>query len=965
MSLRVNNNIGSLSALNKLRANDMAQQKSLERLSSGLRINKASDDPSGLVVSEKLRGQITSLNQAMRNTQNNINMINTAEAALSEIGDILVDIRSSVVFALNTGFASGDQIRAEQDKINQSLVAIDRIASSTRFANRNLLNGESDFLVNKSAGAAFDDLTVRSVRMAPGAEQTKFEVNVSQLAERATLVTNADVRADHVIVDGNGSDFATLRVRGDKGTADIQLGAGSTVQDFISAVNQNTATTGVYAASHRPMALDSGSSEFVIRGAGAGVQLNGNGQDLVFGVRLGDGKVENVVVNSGAGAIVTAGDLESALQNIDANFEVYEKDGDLFIRNADNRFELTGAENVRSYTITAAQLATIFDANEDGDPTSFGDIGFDVLGNGSITADDEEFTFANTGGPGVDTPEDIEAMIAAIRGMDVWGDTDNVAIHMDGNGNMVIMDMTGSIMGSQGNSVGLVNRGADDGLTASAINGYQSVTSYSGDLAKLSGGGKAHDEAVSFINFNMPSDFISNSGELRISTEALEGGTLDFVIKDAHGNEHTIQVTDGTIDDYITLADIQTALEGISNDDPSAGGYAANERSSYVAYFDKVGGLTIVDRYGGHFTMNETPEDTTTTPEVDEGTDLKALFGKKDFASTSNHERLALYSTEFGASKVISIEDVTAPTSGVTMTSALNGGLTVTGDGRDGLGALAGTANTMQGLSGGMIQAAGKDVKGNISGVAFAGNGFHVDFVTNSLDVSFTLGEHFGRMGDAGKRADAASFGFAAHAGLDGASRLNPLYAGQKLPNGYLDRVDFAIRQSFGGGPGNVSGMRFQIRETNNATDSIHLGIRQVSTATLGGRLTPETGAGSESFEARFMGGALNTMRTGGGNDLLTNPNNALDIVDRAIDQVTGLRSYLGSVAADTLQRNLNSVGVAVENLTGAQSFIRDLDFAEETTNFTKAQIMFQASTSVLAASNSTQQAVLGLLQGI
>jgi len=82
-------------------------------------------------------------------------------------------------------------------------------------------------------------------------------------------------------------------------------------------------------------------------------------------------------------------------------------------------------------------------------------------------------------------------------------------------------------------------------------------------------------------------------------------------------------------------------------------------------------------------------------------------------------------------------------------------------------------------------------------------------------------------------------------------------------------------------------------------------------------------------------------------------------------DQVTGLRSYLGSVSADTLQRNLNSVGVQVENLAGAESYIRDLDFAEETINFTKAQILFQASTSVLSAANSIPQAVLSLLQGV
>lgn len=275
MGLRVNNNISSLSALTNLKRNDQMQQASLERLSTGLRINRASDDPSGLVISEKLRAQIGSLNRALENTQNDINIINTAEAALQEISDVLVNMRSSVVFALNTGFASGEQIAAEQDKLNQSLVAIDRIAQSTRFGKRGLLNGDSAFLVEKPQAGAFDELDVRSVRLAPGAEVQKFDVNIAQMAERATIVTNQAFDSAQTLTEvrpgGNAADFVTLRVRGSKGSEDLLLGAGSTVGDLIAAINQNSSATGVYAAGYRPMALDSGSAEFVLKGKGSGI----------------------------------------------------------------------------------------------------------------------------------------------------------------------------------------------------------------------------------------------------------------------------------------------------------------------------------------------------------------------------------------------------------------------------------------------------------------------------------------------------------------------------------------------------------------------------------------------------------------------------------------------------------------------------------------------------------------------
>ncbi|MCC6465434.1 MAG: hypothetical protein IT463_08865, partial [Planctomycetes bacterium] len=492
MGLRVNTNLNSLTALSNLRANDRTQQGSLERLSTGLRINRASDDPSGLVISEKLRAQITSLNQSLENTQNDINLINTAEAALSEISDVLVDMRSSVIFALNTGFASGEQIQAEQDKVNQSLVAIDRIAQSTRFASRGLLNGDSDFIVEQDQRDAFDDLTVRSARLSPSTSLQGFSVNISQLAERATLVTNFSAGSNAALTQlasgGDASDFVTLRVRGGKGAVDLQMGTGTTIQDLANAVNQNTTATGVFASTFRPMALNSGSAEYVVKGAAGGIQLNGEDQDLVFGLKLGNGPVQTVVINSNAitaDDLVDSAELEAALQTYDPNFEVYAKDGDLYVRNAGSSFEMTGAQNVRTYTLTKDQIATMFQADEGGSAgATFGDgtpIGFDVDGDGTAGVG-ETFTFANTGGLGVDDPADVEALVAAVRGLAAFGG--NAAVHTDANGNLVVIDTTGSTLGSSNTAtVGIQNTGGNDDVLQAAINGTRDVTAYSGDLA--------------------------------------------------------------------------------------------------------------------------------------------------------------------------------------------------------------------------------------------------------------------------------------------------------------------------------------------------------------------------------------------------------------------------------------------------------------------------------------------------
>ena len=102
MGLRINTNTSALAAIRNLGKNDRTQARTLEHLSTGLRINRASDDPSGLVISEQLRSQISSLKQASENTQADTNMVATADAALEEMSNLLNDVKGSIVFALRS-----------------------------------------------------------------------------------------------------------------------------------------------------------------------------------------------------------------------------------------------------------------------------------------------------------------------------------------------------------------------------------------------------------------------------------------------------------------------------------------------------------------------------------------------------------------------------------------------------------------------------------------------------------------------------------------------------------------------------------------------------------------------------------------------------------------------------------------------------------------------------------------------
>ncbi len=145
MGLRIATNVQSLSAQRQLNVNNMAQKDALERLSSGSRINRAADDAAGLAISEKMRGQIRSIRQDVRNANDGISMIQTAEGGMSEIGNILVRFRElSIQSASDT--LSNDERSFIDKEVQQLKQEVNRISESTEFNGKTLLNGAGDSL---------------------------------------------------------------------------------------------------------------------------------------------------------------------------------------------------------------------------------------------------------------------------------------------------------------------------------------------------------------------------------------------------------------------------------------------------------------------------------------------------------------------------------------------------------------------------------------------------------------------------------------------------------------------------------------------------------------------------------------------------------------------------------------------------------------------------------------------------
>lgn len=144
MALRINHNIASLNANRNLDMTTSNMEKSMQKLSSGFRINVAADDPAGLVISEQFRAQIAGLNRAIQNSEGSITMIQTAEGALTEINNLLISMRELAIHAGNEGFNDADQLAADQAEIENAIATIDRISANTQFGTKKLLDGSKE-----------------------------------------------------------------------------------------------------------------------------------------------------------------------------------------------------------------------------------------------------------------------------------------------------------------------------------------------------------------------------------------------------------------------------------------------------------------------------------------------------------------------------------------------------------------------------------------------------------------------------------------------------------------------------------------------------------------------------------------------------------------------------------------------------------------------------------------------------
>ncbi len=257
MALTINTNVASLNAQRNLGATQNNLARSMQRLSSGLRINSAKDDAAGLAISDRMTSQIRGLNQATRNANDGISLAQTAEGAMQESTNILQRMRELSVQSSNASNSSADR-GALQSEVNQLQEEMDRIAGTTTFNGLKVLDGtftNSKFQVGANAN--------ETISVSIGSMKTTDLGRFAVKGASGSGDTGAGAAAAAATASGaNGITSQTLTVAGENGSKDVTVAPGDTAQTVAQNINDVSGDTGVEAkaVTHADLSLSAAGS---------------------------------------------------------------------------------------------------------------------------------------------------------------------------------------------------------------------------------------------------------------------------------------------------------------------------------------------------------------------------------------------------------------------------------------------------------------------------------------------------------------------------------------------------------------------------------------------------------------------------------------------------------------------------------------------------------------------------------
>ncbi len=934
---RINTNTSSLNAQKTLNRNTQDLQTALTRLSTGLRINSGKDDPAGLIAAEILQNNIVATQQAITNTQRGNMMIATADSALGSIGGLLHDIRALVTEVANAAVMNDDMVAANQLQVDSALEAINRIAQVTKFQGRRLLDGTLDFITDANLIPQIKNLKIDLANLGT-ANEMPVMVEIAAAAEQAKITTssgesqaNAEIRfSSRIRMEGTG---------GNNGTVFIMAKSQSQEFDNVKIMVDN---------SYADNALTSN------------VSARFDTSQKILYVNMGN-----------SSSTITYQNLVDAIEK-DGLFEVY--------------VEGVTLENMSASAANISKLA--YDGNDNGYMTQ------DYI---TVTADAKGIDWNNVQVK-FQYDEDLEA--------------GKPQAAYDSDAKTITVTMAA---GNEGNEVLGWNSLQNIADAISGLDDFTAAVTISNE--------NTSNEVMAFGGFTTDTKVIANTGATGYLKSAFSESTrAQATINFAAGVLKSFDTAGSTSTQvYIKAAKLGSTYDKVNvqfvADATAAGQESAvwdtGSKSLIVHYFHDTTTSSSVNQMvaainktsdweaivkttaEGSRLLNaaQTTVSTTVDSLIVEATQAGANFNNMQVVFEATEGRglttpKAKYDASANTFTFMVDYDKTTPTSLVDLMDAINeiegfAGYynTSSNNGVNGMfgGRVDATVVGNTGSTGGntllddlVFEVAGPEGmevftfnKGTTSNqVATA-----ISLVADAIGVEATFNRDlvniqslaYGRdsfvsvsvLSEGGKGEVAKSLSAFRAIGTDADAKINGVQASSKGNQMWINTSTLALtidvtpavtdnfRFNITGG-----GAQFQLGPDVVSNQQVRMGIQSLNTARLGG-----------------VNGAMYQLKTGGSADLRTDPNQSAKILMDAITVVTELRGRLGALQGFTMDTNIKTMEDTLENMIQAESQIRDADFAVETANLTRAQVLVQSGTTVLSIANQNPQNVLALLR--
>lgn len=1006
MALVVNTNITSLVAQKNLGASQSKLDSAMERLSSGSRINSASDDAAGLAITSRMESQVRGLNQAVRNANDGISLAQTAEGAMEEITAMLQRMRELSVQA-SSGTNTADDLTAIDSEITALKTEIDRVSSTTTFNGITLLDGtfseniQIGDLAGQSINIGLNNLGTNTLGKQGGVTNAQTVTSSSftgtaATATKSTMTFEANDTYNFALTLGGlkttAADTYTFNISGD-----VASGSAKGIVDAINSALREVPAVGTTGSNTLK-------GDAVVGSAADSIRATYNGKTVT---------IENLtggVVKVEAGAYDTAaspalsGNISSSGSNVLYSTVVGGTPGtDSNLTLGTNGFQATqlvnnGPVSVSTVGGTAAvaatmklQLGTTADPTVVADGVTAGDRMHLIL-----TTDDGESLSLDTGTINGATAEDLVTELQAA--LATSGNT-KYAIAQDGTNHAFV------ITRADGKNFNVYTGTNNSLATANAA-----ITEVAVDAAATIGNKIYSQNAASGVS---SLELTLGGGATAFTPDfdaaIADGDSFSFKLTDEDGSSVTLETG------VITTSSAANIIAAMNTALANAGAGGASATSGYkvaASTADATNNLTISNMDGKEFTFELTALDGAATPDIFEEQTNRVVGSTAATARSTQMGKVAVPGTATTPeSKSIMYLDLLANDT-YTIKGAGVTGSTVDSASKTAALTLVydGTASSLE-TAAGLLQARLNAIvksgvtydfavsvdQGRMKIVENNGNKFALTDFTSAgsgrAAASVASGQNVSGSSSSVLLDDTtyATSATTSAAGTVGVTDIDLTFSG-------ADTYSFTISDGTATAVVNPTA----VVVANNGSDILSAinvalaasGLDDVITATAaaGPVVTLKHALGSEISIDNFSSIGSQTVRVeagdvgagdktsgvsvflddngGGSSESLTAvsatssaaASSSIEIIDRAISDISGQRGDLGAIQ-NRLAHTINNLTNISVNTAAAQSRIQDADYAIEAANLAKAQIMQQAGTAMLAQANAMGQTVLSLLQ--